>query len=282
MNNFSPIRDQFIQHINQDKEPDLLHSLLLIGAEHSKDLDFAKFYRDVESLVTRVSAHLVPDMSLQDIALALCHQLYACEGFRGNRLHYYDPKNSFIHEVLARKTGIPISLSILYMAVAKRLGLSLHGVSFPGHFLTKLTQHLEGDNSKDIFIIDPFNGTVLSDADCRERLKAQGINVSGSLGKHLRAASHHDILVRVLNNLKANFLELDDLQACLACCERILLLTPENPQAHLDRGLLYEQLECYSSARKDYQTYLSLAPNSSISTTVRTKIASLPPANTIH
>lgn len=280
----NPFRQQLIEHLNKTPDPDLLHSLLLIGAEHSGAVDIEKFYTDFNALVARVSSNLDSNRPLADLALQLCHQLYEREGYRGNHIHYYDPKNSYIHEVLARKTGIPISLSVLYMAVAKQLGLLLQGVSFPGHFLTKLVD--SGNTvqkvAADYLIIDPFSGTVLTDEDCRERLKAHGISVSGSLSKHLRPASHNEILVRVLNNLKVNFLEQDDLNACLSCCEKILLLLPDDPQAYLDRGLLYEQLECYSSAVEDYRTFLNLAPNSHINATIRGKISSLLPTRTIH
>jgi regulator of sirC expression with transglutaminase-like and TPR domain len=188
--------------------------------------------------------------------------LFAEKGFVGNQADYYDRRNSFLNEVLDRRTGIPITLALVYREVGRRAGLAIHGVGFPGHFLAKV------DGQPEI-IIDPFFGAVLDESQCHERLREVLGKDAPFDKRYLRAATTREILVRMLNNLKHIYLNAKELERALSCCERILLLTPDNQHELRDRGLLYLQLECYGAAQRDLETFLQLAPDDEHADTIR-------------
>ena len=174
-------------------------------------------------------------------------------GFRGNDTDYYDPRNSYLNQVIERRRGIPITLAIVYITVGNRLGLRLEGVSFPGHFLVKCGDEL---------VIDPFLGECISRESCESRLRrAVGRPIELEPALHLRAATPREILVRVLTNLKQIFAKQRDFDRALSCCDRILLLVPDAPNELVDRALVYEQLDCTAAAAADLDRFLAVAPN---------------------
>jgi regulator of sirC expression with transglutaminase-like and TPR domain len=140
-------------------------------------------------------------------------------GFRGNQDDYYDRRNSFLNEVLDRRSGIPITLAVVYIEVARRLGIVLLGVGFPGHFLAKQPGSPE-------LIVDPFFGQILSQRDCEQRLKSVLGSAAQLEPSHLDVASPREMLVRMLRNLKQIYLRAHELEPALACSERILLVEP--------------------------------------------------------
>ena len=148
--------------------------------------------------------------------------LFGEEGFAGAS-EYYDPRNSYLNEVLARRCGIPITLAIVYIAVARRAGLDARGISFPGHFLVRCA-------GRDEQIIDAFHGRTISLAEIEARLaNALGPDAALRPELHLRDASAREILVRMLANLQRIFAGSGDAERLLACCDRIVLLTPARP-----------------------------------------------------
>ena len=184
---------------------------------------------------------------------ALNRFLYDEQSFRGNRSDYYDARNSFLNEVIDRRTGIPITLAIVYLSVAARLGLPVHGVGFPGHFLVKCA-------APDEIVIDPFEGKLLTRADCEARWRATLGEDTPFDARSLEPAPARQTLARVIGNLKQIFLAQQDWPRALACVERILVLAPDAPLELRDRGLLYARLECWSAAAADLQRFLELAP----------------------
>jgi len=171
--------------------------------------------------------------------------------------------------VLERRTGIPITLSIVLVEVARRVGLPLRGVSFPGHFLVKLEEPR-------LRVLDPFHGRILELSDCRARLRAAlGEDVVFRADLHLRAAPPREILVRMLTNLKHLYLRARDFGRTLACCERILLLQPDTPLELRDRGLVYERLECFAAAAHDLERFLQLAPEDESAPAIRERLRAL-------
>jgi regulator of sirC expression with transglutaminase-like and TPR domain len=153
--------------------------------------------------------------------------------------------------------------------VARRLDLSIAGVSFPGHFLGKV-------DAAPALILDAFGGRLLSLAECEELLRA----VAGADARlvpevHLRSATPREILVRILSNLKFLYLRRRDYPRALACCERILLLIPGAPTELRDRGIVFEQLECYTAALADLRRYLELAPRDEAAPAVQVKVEEL-------
>ena len=199
----------------------------------------------------------------------LTDHLFAENGLRGNSEQYDDPRNSFLNEVLDRGRGIPITLSIVTMEVARRLGLAVRGVSFPGHFLAKL------DGEPEV-LLDAFFGRVLSRVECEARLRAlAGPDVTLVPQLHLRAASPREILVRLLGNLKHLYSRQRDWGRTLGCCERILLLHPAAPLELRDRGLVYERLDCHAAAAADLARFLELAPDDESSAQVAARLTAL-------
>ena len=217
-----------------DGEIDLAEAALWIAAEEYPQLDVAGYLEKLAALSEKLALDWPRDADLARRVQRLNRFLFAEQGLRGNTSNFYDPRNSYLNEVIDRKLGIPITLCILYIAVGRRLGLDVRGISFPGHFLAKCT----GDDGAAI-VVDAFAGVALSFAECQKRLDAvtdRPTRLDPAL--HLRAASNGEILVRVLTNLKQVFLSRGDLEGALSCCDRILLLTPDAPLEQRDRDAL--------------------------------------------
>jgi regulator of sirC expression with transglutaminase-like and TPR domain len=182
--------------------------------------------------------------------------LFREEGFRANEADYYDPRNSFLNEVLDRRLGIPITLSILYVEVARRVGLELLGVGFPGHFLVKCPAV---GATPDLFI-DPFNGgDVLAATECVARFQAvlKGRDFDPSF---LDPVDTRHILIRMLHNLKKIYVEQGDDVRALWVIDRLLLVQPGNLEERRDRGLLSARLGGTKAAVNDLEAYLEGAP----------------------
>ena len=196
--------------------------------------------------------------------------LFREHGFRGNRENYFDPRNSFLNEVLDRRTGIPISLSVLYIEVAQKIGLPLQGVGFPGHFLVKYT----GVNEE--IVIDPFNqGEIRSRKNLQTMLnRLYGGKISFD-PDFLAATPKKQILRRMLNNLELIYLRQNDLAKGLSVVERLLVLDPASAEDIRDRGIIYLRLECFKQALEDLQRYLSLAPQAEDADATRDQITAL-------
>ncbi|HEY8554406.1 MAG TPA: tetratricopeptide repeat protein [Burkholderiales bacterium] len=241
-----------------EEELDLAEAALLVAADEYPDLDVARYLHRLDELAAGVRRQLPSEASFEDTLVALNDFLFEQQGFSGNTDDYYDPRNSFLNEVLDRKLGIPITLSILYMEIGRRLGLSLQGVSFPGHFLVK-TETDEGD-----VVLDPFlGGVVLSEEDLVQRLRdrfGEENAPRGPLAPLLQAAGKKEILVRMLRNLKAIYLRDQRYDRALTVLDRILLIAPDLAEEVRERAQLYERLECFRPALADLRRYLSLNP----------------------
>lgn len=224
-----------------DGEIDLAEAALWIAAEEYAQLDVAAYLEKLDALSKLLALDWPQDADLAGRVQRLNRFLFTEQGLRGNTSQYYDPRNSYLNEVIDRKRGIPITLCILYIAVGRRLGLDVGGISFPGHFLAKCT----GDDGAAV-VVDAFAGVVLSHSECQKRLDAvtdRPTRLDPAL--HLRAASNGEILVRVLTNLKQVFLSRRDLEGALSCSDRILLLTPGEPLELRDRDALRAQVRVH-------------------------------------
>lgn len=245
-----------------DAEIDLAEAALIIAQEEYPDLDVAAYQRVLERLGDgarcRVGAAAISargGLGPREVIGALNRYLFDECGFRGNREAYYDPRNSFLNEVLERRTGIPITLSLVYMEVGRRVGLPLVGIGFPGHFLVGC------DAPGERLLIDPFDrGRLLSEADCAAILaRLHGRPVP--LARHyLAPIGSRPFLVRMLANLKAIYLQREDYARALAAVDRILLLTPDAADERRDRGLLHVKLQAFSLAAADLEAYLAARP----------------------
>lgn len=234
-------------------ELSLFEAGLLMASDAYPDFDpelyLARFDAHVETL--RLDA--AGAASAIDGLRLLNRYLFDQQGFSGNFLDYYDPRNSYLHEVLDRKLGIPISLSVLYMELGQRLGLKLEGVSFPGHFLVRLP--VDGG----LIVLDPFHGGKSVGA---EELKLRARNVLGQeslsdadLRGLLGPAERREVLVRMLGNLKGIYRQRQEPERALTVCDRLVQLTGDIEERR-DRGLLYQTVGAYAAAAADLEAYL--------------------------
>jgi regulator of sirC expression with transglutaminase-like and TPR domain len=190
--------------------------------------------------------------------------------FRGNAEEYYDPRNSFLNEVLERRTGIPITISTVYLEVGWRLGLPLHGIGFPGHFLVKYLR-AEGD-----IILDPFHrGAILTEAECQSRLDQVYTGQVQIQPDFLAAATKREILARILANLKGIYVAAKDYRRALAAVERILVTNPNLAPEIRDRGILRMQLSQAPQAIADLEWYVTTNPQAEDVEEVRKRLRDL-------
>ena len=242
-----------------EPELNLAEAALLIAMDEYPGLDVEAYLRQLDELATGVQQRLPAQAGLEDTLVTLNQFLFVEQGFVGDTETYDDPRNSFLNEVLDRKRGIPITLSILYMEVGRRLGLSLKGVSFPGHFLVKFSTR-EGE-----VVLDPFSGgSLMSKEDLEAMLEETygGVtDVHAPLERLLTTAGKKEILVRMLRNLKATYLRHEQYDKSLTVVDRILLIQPDQPDEVRDRGCIYEKLECFRAAMSNFQTYLTMRPS---------------------
>lgn len=261
-------RERFAQLVSGSEEAlDLAEAALLIAQEEHPQLEVSTYLHKLEELAAAVRTRLPESPSPSDIVLNLNIHLFREEGFRGNTSAYYDPANSFLNEVLDRKTGIPITLSVVYIEVARRLGLSLVGVGFPGHFLVKYTGP-EGD-----VVLDPFLGGITLDhqqlTHKLQTMYGEQNPLLGQIPQLLAPASKKDILVRMLRNLKGVYLQKNDFARALSVIERILLIEPDAPAEIRDRGSVHQRLGHLQAALRDFQRYVTLAPHADDAEAVR-------------
>jgi len=261
----------FRQAVDRPEERiDLGRAALTIALSDYPDLDIAAYLARIDQLAVEVTGRGVAGGDIDGLFAALNDVLFKRHGFHGNRDDYYDPKNSFLNQVLERKTGIPITLSVLYMEVAQRVGLSLDGVAFPGHFLVGCVR------AGGAMVIDPFDQGALKS---REELSRMLAGVYGRAidlrPEFFRPAGKTEILRRMLGNLKAIYLKTNDMVKLLGVLDRVIILAPAAAEEVRDRGAVYVRLECYPQARADFETYLRLAPEAEDAGAVRQQLVSL-------
>ena len=193
------------------------------------------------------------DTSTLSGVTALNDYLFAEQQFVGNRDHYEDPRNSCLNEVLDRRTGIPITLSVVYMEVARRAGLQVDGINFPGHFLVRCPEQ------KGHLIIDPFHsGALLSEHKCRLLLQNHVGNEVAFSKSLLAPATRQQIIVRMLLNLKRIYVNMRSFPQARDVTELLLAITPSALSELRDRGLLAYHLNDVTAALRDLQSYLKL------------------------
>lgn len=241
-----------------DADFPLLHACLVLAQDEYPTLDIASYEQRCDGYVQDLAPRLEGLESQQDRIAAINRFLFEEKGFAGNDDDYYDPRNSYINDVFDRRLGIPLSLGVIQIELARRLGVPLEGVSFPGHFLVRLPI------DDGIIVLDPYNGgRPLNVQELRDRAKP---HLGGQtpddrqLLQILSPASHRDILMRMLRNLKGVYAEREDFERALRCSDRLVGLDPSLPEEYRDRGLMYLRVEHMAGARSDLAHYLKLAP----------------------
>lgn len=232
----------------------LAEAALWIAAEGRPEVDVPAALGELDRLTESAAVRLGEARGLPEQVVRLNHCLFIDERFTGNRQQYDDPRNSFLDVVLARRIGIPITLSVVYLEVARRIGLAADGIGFPGHFLVKVAA-ADGE-----IVVDPFYGVVLDEDECEVRLRqVAGPEATLDPGM-LESTTQAAILRRILGNLKHIHVSRSEFDAALRCCDRILMLAPEDPIERRDRGLIYRELECFGPALDDLDHFLSALP----------------------
>lgn len=251
---------------------DLAEATLWIAAEARPGLDVAAYLARLAALSTRAARAIDASRPLAERVARLNAFLFEQEGFRGNRDAYYDPRNSYLCDVLDRRTGIPITLAIVWIEVARRLGIDAHGVGFPGHFLALARGAVSGEAD---VLVDAFGGRVIDRAECRALL-ARALGPDARLDPRLLApAPAREILARVLRNLKQIHVSRAEAQAALGCAERLVALRPDDPVERRDRGLLYRALGFPLPALTDLEDYLRATPQAPDAADLRRTITEL-------
>lgn len=190
---------------------------------------------------------------------AVNRYLFTDQGFTGNRERFDDPRNSCLNEVLDRRTGIPITLALVYIEVARRAGIRAEGINFPGHFLVRCLQDLHTDDANDGLIVDPFHGgAILNEAECRQLLERHMSDAAFEPAL-LARATRRQILVRMLLNLKKLYVKMHSFPQARAATDALLALQPSSLADLRDRGLLAYHLNDFSHALRDLEEYLKLA-----------------------
>jgi regulator of sirC expression with transglutaminase-like and TPR domain len=249
-------RDAFTRLL-QTPEPelDLAEAALLIAAEEYPELRPAVYLNQIarmsSDLKQRIRAEVEPRRVVERANTYFFEELH----FKGNRQEYYDPRNSYLNEVIDRRVGIPITLAVLYVAVGEKTGLPVRGVGMPGHFLVAYAPASPGE-----VFIDAFNGRTLTREECAKMLEEMYGGTVPMRPALLQPSTKRQILARILNNLKSLYLSRGDLARALAASDRIMLTDPHLTSEWRDRGLIQFQLRHDSEALKDFNRYLAVRP----------------------
>lgn len=270
---------RFAQLVSDERERfDLAEACLMIAEDAYPDLPIDRYLGDIERMGAKLRARVGESADAEERVIALNQFLFSESGFSGNTAEYYDPRNSYLNEVLERRKGIPITIAILYIEVGRRIGLPLEGVSFPGHFLVRLK--LRGGT----LILDPFSGGApLSEDELRALLRrvvagtgrpAEAVN-DLPMGQFLEPAGKRQILARVLRNLKGIHRQAGERRKLLEVMNRLVIVAPEAAEELRDRGLLYRELEAFRAALQDLSAYLERDPEAADAADIRAMVVEL-------
>ncbi len=262
---FPLARRYFYKEIHcPDAQIDLAKAALYIAQEEYPDLYPEEYLNALDVMAAEVEERLPKERYPLRVIQTINRYLFEDLGFTGNTSDYYDPRNSFLNDAIERRTGIPITLSLIYLEVARRVDFPMVGIGMPGHFL------IRPDFEEAGIFVDAFNrGEILFPEDCQARL-SQIYNQPVKLQPgFLEPVSRRRFLGRMLSNLKLIYLNRGDLLKSLAAVERILLLFPGAAIELRDRGILYYQMGHWPEACQDLDTYLAQVPTADDAEAIR-------------
>ncbi len=263
--NFSLGRNNFYQEIQQPEEQiDLAKAALYIAQEENPNLDPQEYLNALDTMAQEVRERLPEQRYPLRVIKTINQYLYQDLGFQGNTKNYYDPSNSFLDQVIERRTGIPITLSLVYLEIAKRVDLPMVGIGMPGHFLIRPDFEAAG------IFVNAFNsGEILFEQDC-EALLSKIYQRSVKLQpRFLDSVGAKQFLARMLTNLKLIYLNQAQLRQALGAVERIILLFPQAVGELRDRGLIYYELGQWEQATQDLEFYLATFPHAQDAAVIR-------------
>ena len=233
----------------------LAEAALLMACEEYPQLSLGPYLDQLDRMADSVRATLGDHPEPRETIEGINHVLFVDYGFRGNTSDYYDPRNSFLNDVIDRRIGIPITLSAIYLEVARRLEFPVEGVGMPGHFVVK---YRSGD--EEIFL-DPFNaGSPLTRQQCRDFICQRKLEDGQNTEMWLRRVTNRQILARMLNNVKVIYLKAEAFDKALMMVDLLVLIEPAAEELYRDRGLLRLQVRRFEGAMRDLQRYLDNRP----------------------
>ncbi len=267
------VLDYFSTLVVDDDSLPLTEAALAIAQDAYPDLDLQGTLAEIDELALRVRRRVPEGADLREQIATLNRCFFREFGFAANLNDYYDPDNSHLNAVLRRRRGIPISLAVLYLEMAGQLGLPVKGVSFPGHFLLRVSLP-EGDA-----MLDPTTGRALSESDMVEMLEPYVANAGDSVARALRMllepATRREIVARMLRNLKSIYLQTERWQRLLAIQQRLVILLPYSIEEVRDRGFAYARLDYLRPALEDLEHYLDERPDAEDAMVVESQLQEL-------
>jgi regulator of sirC expression with transglutaminase-like and TPR domain len=238
-----------------DDELDLLEGALLIAADARPGLDRSQIDKELDALAEPLKTRGLAELPVSAQARVIADHLFVGVGFHGNDADYYDPRNSFLDEVITRRTGIPISLSVLYVEVARRAGVSASPVGFPGHFLVRI------DDPERRLVVDPFHGGgALDEVALAELLRRSGSKLRYS-SDLIAPTPVRQVVARMLMNLRGIYASRGDFSRLLVIIDRLIDLLPNSVEELRERGFLLGRLGAPAAAVEDLKGYVEAFPH---------------------
>jgi regulator of sirC expression with transglutaminase-like and TPR domain len=274
--------DYFTSLVAEDEHFPLTEATVAVAQHAYPDLDVQGVLDQIDQWGNKLKQRITPDTPPIQRLQLLKHFFYNELGFGPNPNDFYAPENSYLHQIIENRRGIPISLAILMMELGQQVGLNIRGVSFPNHFMMRISLQ-QGE-----IIMDPLNGESLSKNQLQEMLDpyldAKGYRgeLSLPLNIFLRASSSREILSRFMRNLKMIYSEDERWERLLGIQERLVILLPDSAEEVRDRGLIFAQLEYVRPAIADLHRYLSEMPGAEDAADIREHIATLESQTKLH
>lgn len=253
-----------------DEDIDLVRAALYISGEEYPDLNVDHYLNILDSLAEEARKYIGLTGDVRDTIQRLGEFLFVHQKFGGNDEDYYDPRNSYLNEVLDRHIAIPITLSLVYMEVARRLGLVFEGIGLPGHFVLRT-----GPPEYELYV-DAFNGgQILSRSDCERTVHDLFQGRIEFRQEFLRPYTKREFLVRMLNNLKINYSTKEDYHRAISFADHIAIIDPQLGSNLKERASFYYTLKQYRTAIRDLETYLETNPQAPDADQVRRQIQAI-------
>ena len=247
-------------------EPELARACLMVAEDAYPGLDIERYLAEFNRLAEDLRKLLPANAGAEERVVALNQFLFEELAYRGNADDYYDPRNSYLNDVIDRRTGIPITLAAVYCEVGRRAGLRAHGVGFPGHFLAKCL--VSGGE----VLVDCFNARAVSREDCGELLRSFSPGGGPVSDEMFEIAAPRDILSRMLGNLRRIHAGRGEFARAVQWIDMDIALRPESPQNYRERGMIHIQMEEFGKAVADLERYVRAVPGSPDLSQVREQI----------
>ncbi|NWJ47655.1 MAG: tetratricopeptide repeat protein [Chloroflexi bacterium] len=280
---------RFAEHVSRtDEEIDLIEATMIIASSEYPGLNIGYYLQRLEIMGNDIRLLLAGENDPYKCIQFINSYLFQTLGFKGNQTDYNDPRNSYLNDVLERRIGIPITLSLIYIEVGRQAGLPFEGIGLPGHFIVRYRQHAQhttgrwehgaesGANQQEDILLDPFNeGSILTLEDCVRLVGEIFGNPVPLVQSFLNPVSNRAFLSRMLNNLKSSYINFEDFERALAIEEFLTVLNPEDWEEIRDRGAIKNRMEHRWQAILDYQKYLRHAPDARDAVLINSQITGI-------